>query len=221
MSYDIQLKDGYSVSIYNHPDKCPICHKHIKPLFRVAEYTTRESEIQVNYRCTVRDCQSYFIGTFSQIGSRGAYSLKSIAPRTANKKSFKESISTTSPVFVEIYNQILLAESLGLSQLVGIGLRKALEFLIKDFLIQENPKEEESIKNDTLGRCIHNRLEDGFIKECAKRATWLGNDETHYVRKWENRDIEDLKRLVDLTVNWVDSHITTKQFIDEMNRPSS
>lgn len=37
-----------------------------------------------------------------------------------------------SPQFVEIYNQAKAAESFQLDQITGLGLRKALEFLIKD-----------------------------------------------------------------------------------------
>lgn len=28
-----------------------------------------------------------------------------------------------------------------------------------------------------------------------ERAAWLGNDETHYVRKWPEKDVKDLKSL--------------------------
>lgn len=33
---------------------------------------------------------------------------------------------------------------------------------------------------------------------------WLGNDETHYVRRWEEKDLSDLKRLISMTVSWID-----------------
>jgi hypothetical protein len=51
-----------------------------------------------------------------------------------------------SPTFVEIYNQSLAAEAMRLSQLTGIGLRKALEFLVallhEDFSTQLVPASE-------------------------------------------------------------------------------
>jgi hypothetical protein len=31
----------------------------------------------------------------------------------------------------------------------------------------------------------------------------LGNDELHYVRKWENKDINDLKKLIDATLHYI------------------
>lgn len=100
--------------------------------------------------------------------------------------------------------------------MVGIGLRKALEFLVKDFAISENPGKVDEIQKNLLGACIDKYINDTNVKECAKRAAWLGNDETHYVRKWGNKDIEDLKLLVRLTVNWLESHLLTKQYIASM-----
>jgi hypothetical protein len=104
----------------------------------------------------------------------------------------------------------------GLDQLVGIGLRKALEFLIKDFAISEHKEKEDEIKKEWLGKCIELYIADEKVKQCAKRATWLGNDHAHYVKKWEGKDVTDLKLLVTLTVNWIHNHLVTKQFVGDM-----
>lgn len=103
-----------------------------------------------------------------------------------------------------------------LQQLVGCGLRKALEFLVKDFAIKQNPEHEESIKSTLLGQCIRTHIDDPNTKACAERAAWLGNDETHYVRKWTDKDIQDLKRLVKLTVNWVENAVLTQKYEADM-----
>lgn len=42
---------------------------------------------------------------------------------------------------------------------------------------------------------------------------WLGNDETHYVRKWEASDISDLKMLIDLTAHWMTSELLTERYL--------
>jgi len=117
---------------------------------------------------------------------------------------------------VEIYNQALAAEAGDLTEIVGIGLRKAVEFLIKDFAIHQKPSDEQDIKKSFLGNCIKNYIDDPNIKECATRAAWLGNDETHYLRKWVEKDISDLKLLIQLTVNWIENVLLTKQYIDDM-----
>ena len=59
-------------------------------------------------------------------------------------------------------------------------------------------------------------MDNGNVKTCAKRAAWLGNDETHFVRKWEGKDIEDLKTLIQLTINWIQSDILTRDYEEKM-----
>ncbi len=135
-----------------------------------------------------------------------------------------ESIQKISPTFAEVYNQALVSEAFELSQLTGIGLRKALEFLIKDFAItridededEEKKKKEEKIRAMFLGPCINEYINDPRLKATAHRASWLGNDETHYTRRWEDKDIKDLKVLIRLTMNWVENVLLTDEYIDSM-----
>ncbi len=97
------------------------------------------------------------------------------------------------------------------SGLVGPGYRKALEFLIKDFAIHKFPKKEEAIKNSFLSTCIEEYIEDDRIRRCAKSASWLGNDQTHYVQRWTDKDLDDLKTLVTLTKNWIENVFLTER----------
>ncbi|MGF6947536.1 hypothetical protein QF028_000029 [Neobacillus sp. B4I6] len=50
----------------------------------------------------------------------------------------------------------------------------------------------------------------------AERAVWLGNDETHYVRKWDDKDLKDLKNLIDLTVYFISMTIKANKYKAEM-----
>ena len=50
----------------------------------------------------------------------------------------------------------------------------------------------------------------------AKRATWLGNDETHYFRKWEDKDLSDLKKLIEMTVHFISMDFSYDKYIGEM-----
>ena len=111
--------------------------------------------------------------------------LESTAPKHARKTKFSAEIERVSPQFVEIYNQAMAAEGASLDQLVGMGLRKALEFLVKDFAISSAATEDEKkgITKNPLGRCIEDHIKDAAVRAAAKRATWLVNDETHYERR--------------------------------------
>jgi hypothetical protein len=64
--------------------------------------------------------------------------------------------------------------------------------------------------------CIKEFVTDTRVRTTAERATWLGNDETHYIRKWEDKDLQDMKRLITLTSYWIQSEHLTKSAIAEM-----
>lgn len=196
------------------PDSCPLCHTSVSPKQLGATYVNER--LQVIFQCTKRNCEELFIATYKKRTDSSLHVFQKVEPRTPVEEKFSDLIQNASPTFVEIYNQAIAAEAAGLNQINGIGLRKALEFLVKDFAGHQNPNEKEKIQKRSLGACIKTYLTDRNIRECAKRATWLGNDETHYVRKWIDRDITDLKRLINLTVRWIDNVLETEKYVQEM-----
>lgn len=121
---------------------------------------------------------------------------------TATK--FDEKIEKLSPKYVEVYLQAEQAEQLGLGELVGCGYRRALEFLVKDFLVnhkfRDDSEEQEKIKNPSfpLSKAVE-KLDAPGIIESARAASWLGNDKTHYTEK-HNAIVEELKRFIDIVV---------------------
>lgn len=104
----------------------------------------------------------------------------------------------------------MTAESLTLDRIAGIGYRKSLEFLIKDYLIHKFPEETEAIKSMALANCIANKVPIEKIRVVASRCAWLGNDEAHYVRKHNNRDLVDLKKLIEASVYWISMELVTE-----------
>jgi hypothetical protein len=137
-------------------------------------------------------------------------------PYETERRTFNVEIEEVSPEFTEIYNQAFAAQSLGMSHIAGMGFGKALEFLIKDFAIKQRPDKKEEIKNLFLGVCLKNYIDDQNVKDVAERASWLRNDQAHYVRKWSDRDIEDLKTLLTLTVNAIQNIELAAKFKREM-----
>jgi len=105
---------------------------------------------------------------------------------------------------------------MGWKLVAGPGYRKALEFLIKDYLCLAQPDDGEQIKKVQLGPCITTYVRNEKVKAMAARAVWLGNDETHYTRKWEDKDLEDLKKLIQLTVHWIEMEEMTASVLQEM-----
>jgi hypothetical protein len=133
-------------------------------------------------------------------------------------------VAAVSPTFSQILAQCEAAKSQRLDQLEGIGLRKALEFLIKDYIVHKlntvggegREARVEGVLAKPLAKCIKDHIDNERIKVCAERAVWLGNDETHYVRRWDDKDIEDLRRLIRLTQAWINAELLTDEAMREM-----
>jgi hypothetical protein len=208
--------EGANITINGTPDECPRCRRFINVFAVWGGISASNATVQTVFRCTSSECDELFIGTYIRNPQDSIYYLDGTAPLKSLPLKFPETVAGVSPTFIEIMNQVVVAEAQQLSQLEGIGLRKGLEFLVKDFSIQQHPTEAEEIKKTLLGNCIEKYVQDENIKQCAKRAAWLGNDETHYTRKWEDKDIEDLKLLVRLTVNWIDNVLMTQKYVQEM-----
>ena len=218
----ITLHGNHNVVLTIFPDECPICHTSLHPRLLTAIYHSAANRHHVHaaFLCTKPSCGSMFVGIYTY-GSDAKYHLQRTTPKTAKSMSFPDDIKEISPTFVDVHNQSYAAESQNLNQLTGIGLRKALEFLVKDYSIHLNPTEAESIKAMPLAKCIDQYIDDPKVKKCATLATWLGNDETHYVRKWNEKDISDLKLLIRLTVNWIESSVLTDKYSSDMQNNKS
>lgn len=126
---------------------------------------------------------------------------------------FSSTIRNISPSFCKIYSEASAAQAGELNQICGIGYRKALEFLIKDYAIYEDPSNKAAIEKSFLGVCIKRYINDPLIKDSAELASWLGNDEAHYMRKYEDKNLQDLIELIKLTIQLIESAEQRKRFI--------
>jgi hypothetical protein len=181
------------------------------------------STLQVLFRCPRQECQHAFIANYWQERNlhrggypEGIYRLRNTAPLSPKKPDIPAEVAAISPNYVEILTQSTHAEARRLDQIAGVGYRKSLEFLIKDYAIHKDPANAEDIKKIFLGTCIDKFIKDANVKACAARAAWLGNDETHYLRKWEAKDINDLKTLLRLTEAWILNELLTEKYLREM-----
>ncbi len=207
--------------IEHKPDTCPLCNHGIDPVVIYAYDTYYD--LQLVCRCTRLKCQKLFIAYYSCLG-RTSYIYLNSAPKAYIGTSFSDEINKISPKFQGIYNDAEAAEARGLEQVCGCGYRKALEFLVKDFVIDQVEDEElkEKIARKVpLGKVISDHIEDRRIKALAERATWLGNDETHYTRKWEEMGLDELKDLIGLVVNFIVSIKISDKYIKEMPHPTN
>src|SRR5205085_2694346 len=148
------------------------CHSKITPTARFAKPggAGYGSVFEVVYSCPNSECREFFIAYFSNPDTAGPYRLSGMRPHEPVKLALEESVKAVSPSFCDIYQEAHKAEVLELKQICGMGYRKALESLIKDYLIQNNADRETEIKRMMLGPCIDRFVTDHKIKDVAKRA---------------------------------------------------
>lgn len=208
---------GQIIVEIDFPDYCPICEKMISPHF-VTGYVGHfgeVSDLHCAFLCPNPKCSHLFLAIYEKDG-QGFYIHQRSFPDRISNIIFEPTIGKVSPDFPKIYNQAITAEINKLDQISGMGLRKALEFLVKDYAMDTKREDIEKIKKMSLRDVIEGYLTDQNLKELAKRASWLGNDETHYLRKWTDKDVRDLKRMIHILVNLIDNEITTRKYLDEM-----
>jgi hypothetical protein len=178
------------------------------------------------FQCPNSQCLRLFIAQYKKgipFQNQLSFELIGCKPLEVVGAVQSQTISKVSPDFCAIYDQAYKAEQYGLGLVAGPGYRKALEFLIKDYIISGFTEKDEAlaakkatVEKTLLGTCIAAYIKSEQIKEIAKRAAWLGNDETHYVRKWEDKDLKDLKKLISLTIHWIEIETLTGEVIADM-----
>lgn len=201
--------------IRDYPNICPFCHGKITPNLIFGNKKSRTMDVFMS--CPDKLCLRSFVGEYNQLGSNNLYVYANkVTKGNIIRKEFAKTICDISPSFIEIYNQSFYAEQEQLFEICGVGYRKALEFLIKDYSILKNPDKKRIIEVTPLTKCIADYITDSKIISVAKRAVWLGNDETHYVRKWEGKNLEDLKLLIEVSLHWIEMEQLTEKFSDDM-----
>ncbi len=197
-------------------DECPICHTKTRITEGVYVTSDDESNNMMICECPNQECGEMFVSKYKWIMNRREDN-PSIFPYVV-QTNIRDEIKAVSPSFVEIFSQATKAKEERLDQICGVGYRKALEFLIKDYCKINNPNEIENIEKSQLMPVINNYIDNKDIKDMATRAVWIGNDETHYIRKWSNKDIHDLLMLIEITCNWIMLVENTKKYRMSMEK---
>lgn len=124
---------------------CPFCNHAISPKVLYAsliEYELeKKNKVFILNFCS--NCDNEFLSAHAfdyDFGDNG-YEYTACAPKPFSKYPFSENIQTLSPQFVVTYSESLHAENLELESICGMGYRKSLEFLVKDYAISKNPDE--------------------------------------------------------------------------------
>ena len=185
------------------PDTCPICGAGIScsPNFsNTVHKKDNEGIFYAIFECG--HCSQPFMSTYEYSDFPQTITEHSDFPHKLKYKSFDKEIEASYPDFVKIYHQTEYAEYCGLLEICGVGYRKALEFLIKQYAIYNDIENTLIIEKEPL-QSTANRIKNEHLRNIATKSIWIGNDFTHYIRKHNQSDISDMKDFIDTLVRWI------------------
>lgn len=192
------------------PEECSVCHRSIIPENFFQGFVVKDL-LEMYFRCVNPKCSRSFIALyrFDQGLSQGKqvhhFNFERSLPVEPRERAISAEISELSPSFVKISAQAQTAEDQGLDEIAGPGFRKALEFLIKDYAISvtQDEADKAEIRRIQLGAVITKYLDGDKLAIVSRRAAWLGNDETHYERRWVGKDLAALKNLIEAVEHFI------------------
>ncbi|HEX3983656.1 MAG TPA: hypothetical protein VHX12_08180 [Acidisoma sp.] len=204
------------VTIDRRPDICPICQTRITPNLMTGGPGGRvyAGSLTIVFACPSESCREYFLGYYEKRAN--IYVFLTCRPSEPVLPSLPQFVVRISENYSGIYAECLKAEALGLKQISAVGYRKALEFLIKDYLVSRRPEERAAIENAPLVECIATYVTDNNVRDVAQRAVWLGSDDNHYQRNWQDKDLKDLKSVLELVLRWIETEYLTEELLKTM-----
>lgn len=220
MIREVIISDGNSSHKINliFPKMCCICHNEdfelefLTGVFIKGDHKNLESVFQ----CTNTECNRLLIGYYTRVNVYIPFELVKLEPNHIPDKNFSPEIKEISPRFIKLFNQLIKAEQKNLALIFGIGYRKALEFLIKDYLVYLDPKRKDKFINESLKYCLYKL--DNNIPDISKKITWLRSDVDVYYREWNGKDVNDLKKMIEIISSFITANIRMKKHIDNLNK---
>ena len=212
---------------------CPHCGKpgaHILYEAMASKlFNNVTNSVGIFLKCSRSECNKFHIQEFpftkynhdssniTEVGDKIPYTY-----RVKLENTLPSIVNNTFPAFKEIYEQSLEAEAQGLDQIAGIGYRKSIEFLIKEYVIHQNPASTDDVKSKFLGKVIKENLSEfPKIQTLATAAVWIGNDETHFVRVHDDKDIQDMKDFLTAAALFISAELKVEEAIEFTSRSKS
>lgn len=193
------------------PETCPVCGHDIE-LIRVKWVHARNGNFYM-CACPRRQCRAVFLYVLDSNGEIKSFPDSNLA------NDIPEGVLNSFPDFKEVYLQAKKAEMFNLDSMYGMAYRRALEFLVKEYLIKFGIKTRKEAYDMQLHSAI-DFLDNNDIKNLAKASSWLGNDQAHTVKKWPEYDVDDLKSFIVAFASFVSFKINAKKANDLIHKRS-
>lgn len=202
---------------FNIPTKCPHCNAYIQPKIidhKKLSFSADNELVIMVYRGEC--CKTPFYGTYAYKSLKA--SLLDIYPHL-NSIELPDKIRELSPRFTSLYEQSYTAEQNGHIELAGSGYRNSIEILIKDFAINKLSAPKDDVCKMSLYDAIGTYLKEVNIETAAADVIRvLGNDYTHYQRKYNDIDFVVVKKYLEIFIQQIDAKLLLMEPIVPVNR---
>jgi hypothetical protein len=225
MNFSINNNGNHPLVYAEDPNICPHCHVANQPSNLFLFRDVKLDKLISVWKCTYVPCNKIFAVSHIKNGNEYIIERNLIGlPKgpewpqpilnLKDGQTIEENIPSQSK-FIKTYLQSLEAESNGHDEIAGMGFRKSIEYLVKDWAIQSRPNDKEKILKLWLGKVI-SEYYTGDLKDILERATWLGNDQSHYNKLFEEFNINHLKELIDLIMVELDREFKKRHYIENI-----
>lgn len=190
------------------PTLCPHCGISTDAVFRDAKqlpFSSGGAEkslsfVSLLWACTA--CKRHFLTCYVADKKRRAATLVYMYPPAAPYAP-DPLVQDLSPRFVDLYRQAQAAEDLEAWDVAAMGYRAALEVLLKDYAIRALGRDEKAVARSKLADLIVEVFHEQELVNCADVVRLLGNDYTHFQRRYTDVDFLNIRRYLDLLVSSV------------------
>lgn len=209
--------DQYNNISFDIPIVCPNCNYSVQPIivdYRLMSFSQEKSLLVISYKGNC--CSIPFYATY-EYNSRKAL-LLDVYPRL-KPAILPKNIKELSPRFVSLYEQSYTAEQNNHIELAGSGYRNSIEVLIKDFAIKKLNAPKDDIYKMKLYDAIGTYLKEVNIDTSAADVIRvLGNDYTHYQRKYDGIDFVVVKKYLEIFIQQIETKLLLMEPIVPTNR---
>ena len=203
--------------IFNSNEICPYCNKAIYPEIKVVNFSNNYNHASCIVSCPA--CSEEFFIKFRRDETLITYTYDyyEVLPFPKPQINLPADFQELFPEFYKIYLEAAQAESYNLLEICGMGYRKALEALVKQYATELFPEQAEAIQNEMLMPTIK-RFASQKIITLATAATWLGNDHAHLVTKHPDYDLNALKSFINVLCQYIQSEKEIEKATALINR---
>ncbi|MDD6906317.1 hypothetical protein ACQRC6_06450 [Peptoniphilus sp. SGI.035] len=186
------------------PSNCPYCGQiahssYISNASLEFDQNSKYFIIALQSNC----CDKIYIASYLFEYKTQQFTFLNFYP-SQNPNPLPENIANISPRFVSMYSQALASERNNHFELAACGYRNSIEILIKDYAIKVLKENPEEVVKKSLFKAIEDYLPKDLLNT-ADVVRILGNDNTHYLRKYKDIDFPKLKNYLEIFIGQIDT----------------